>query len=115
LQIAGTRIPIWLIIVYAVALAAVLAWPITAFTSIFAFDDPYTSNNPGTYTAVAVAVCWPVVPLAGVLASFLTYRGKRTVLAYVLAGIAALPAATFALILIASPIMSMLTLIGFKF
>lgn len=93
MHVLGKQIPVWLVIVYVLALLAVVAWPCMAFTSIFAFDSPSAAQQSSTYLYVGIALLYPIVPIAGVLGSFFAYRGQHKHLAYVLAAIALLPAA----------------------
>ncbi len=104
MQIAGTRLPIWLAIFYLLALLSILAWPISAFVSLFFGDDPHTPLNQ-VLVMMGVAVCYPILPLTGVPGSFLAFKRGWKMVAYVLAGIAALPAAAIALILISGMVM----------
>jgi hypothetical protein len=113
--IAGTRIPIWLVIVYLLSLAAILAWPFVAFTSVFAFDAPGSSEQTRTWVIVGIMWLYPILPLAGVLSSFLALKRGRKPLAYILAGLAALPFAVMAGALLASTLMSVGILLGAKF
>jgi hypothetical protein len=113
--IAGTRIPVWLAIVYILSLIAILAWPFTAFLSIFAFDTLVAAWTSVAYLYVGVALGYPVLPLAGVLCSFLAYKRDRKKLAYVLAGLAVVPFALMALGVVAQSIMSLVIVLGGKF
>jgi cytochrome bd-type quinol oxidase subunit 2 len=115
MTIAGTRIRLWLVMVYLLSLAAILAWPFVAFTSIFAFDAPGSSEQTSTWVIVAIMWLYPVLPLAGVLSSFLALKGGRKPLAYALAGLAALPFAVIAGALLASTLMSVGIVLGGKF
>ncbi len=97
MKIAGRVFPIWLIIAYVLALGSILAWPCAAFGSAFAFDAPGSANDPNTYTMVGIVLAYPILPILGVLGSYLSFRGDRRKLAYILAGVALIP---FALIVL---------------
>ncbi len=106
------RIPGWLIAAYVLALAAILAWPIVAFGSIFAFDAPGSAQNPGVWAGVITVLSYPVLPLIGVPASFFAYRAGRSKLAYLLAGIGGIPAALIVVFIILSIFGSVIAYIG---
>ncbi len=116
MQIGRTRFPVWLIVAYVLALAAILAWPLVAFGSAFAFDSPMTpAQTQSTEVAVVAVLAYPIIPLVGVLASFFARRGGRNRLAWGFAGFALIPLALLALILLASFAMQGLYLLGVKF
>ncbi len=91
MQAAKPRIPVWLIILYVLSLATILLWPVVAFASIFAFDAPGSAQDPAVYRTVGAVLAYPLFPLLGVPFSFLAFRRGRTMLAYVMAGIGAVP------------------------
>ena len=101
MQTAKPHLPIWLIIVYVLSAATILIWPLIAFMSIFAFDAPGSAQNPAIYTTVIIILAYPLLPAVGVPGSFLAYRKGHSKLAYVLAGIGALPFVAVLLALIA--------------
>jgi ABC-type dipeptide/oligopeptide/nickel transport system permease subunit len=91
MQTGKAHTPAWLIILNILSLASLVAWPFVAFMSIFAFDAPGSADNPAVWTGVIAVLSYPVLPIAGASASFVTYRRGRRVASYVLAGIAAVP------------------------
>ena len=109
------KIPVWLIIIYVLALATILLWPLVAFSSIFAFDAPGSANDPRVWTTVIVVLSYPLLPLVGVTGSFFAYRKGRSKLAYVLAGIGSLPLVAVILILIATTVLNTAALFGRSF
>jgi len=114
METAAIRIPIWLIIVYALALATILIWPFIAFMSVFAFDAPGTAQDPAVWTGVIAVLSYPLLPLVGVPGSFLTYRKGLRKPAYVLAAIGAVPLVILAIALISIVVMNFLFLLGAK-
>ncbi len=101
MTIAGKRFPIWLIIAYVLALSAILAWPLVAFSSIFMFDDPQAAHLTSTYVTAGAMVAYPILPIAAVIGSYIAQRRESGRLAGVLAGIALLPfIALFALVVV---------------
>lgn len=88
---AKPRIPVWLIIAYILSLLTILAWPLVAFMSVFAFDAPGSAEDPAVWNTVIAVLSYPLLPLVGVPGSFFAYRGSRKALSYVLTGIAAIP------------------------
>jgi Na+-driven multidrug efflux pump len=109
------QIPFWLMVIYVLALLALVVWPCAAFTSIFAFDAPGSAQQSSTYVYVGIALLYPILPIAGVLGSFFAQRGQHKPLAYILAAVAVLPSATIAFLLGASQIAGILTMMGVKF
>src|SRR5512139_3615600 len=101
MQVTRPRLPIWLVILYILALATILAWPFIAFMSAFAFDAPGSSQDSAVWTGVITVLAYPLLPLIGVLGSFLAYRSGRKTLSYILAAVGALPLVALILILIA--------------
>lgn len=114
MQNAATRIPVWLIILYVLALATILAWPFIAFMSVFAFDEPGSAQNPAIWRNIGIILSYPVLPIAGVAGSFLAYRKASRKLAYVLAGVGALRLAAFIFLLIAMIVMDVVIMLGGK-
>ncbi len=108
MQILGKQIPVRLIIIYVLALLVICAWPFMAFGSIFLFDAPGSSQQAGTYVALAILIGYPIIPVAGVLGSYFAYRGERKPLAYALAAIAVLPTAFLFVSLLASQVYGVL-------
>ncbi len=115
MQTARPRVPIWLVILYILALATILAWPFIAFMSVFAFDAPGSSQDPAVWTGVITVLAYPLLPLIGVLGSFLAYRSGRKILSYILAGLGALPLVALILIFIAIIVGNAAFLLGAKF
>lgn len=115
MNIAGARIPVWMLLLYIAALIAVLAWPIMAFMSVFAFDAPGSSSNPQTYVAVGLLLCYPILPVGGVLGSYLTYRKQHKLPAYILAGVALLPSALLLIVLVIMPLLTTFAMFGGNF
>jgi hypothetical protein len=115
MQTARPRIPVWLIIIYVLALATILAWPFIAFMSAFAFDAPGSSDNPAVWTGVIVVLSYPLLPLVGVPGSFFAYRKNFRTLAYVLLGIGAVPLALLLLALIAILASNIAFMLGVRF
>jgi hypothetical protein len=112
---AKPRPPVWLIVLYVLSLLTILAWPFIALMSAFAFDAPGSAEDPAVWTGVIAVLSYPVLPVIGVLGSFLFYRGGRRVPAYVLAGLGAIPLALFVLVFIAMVIGNIAFLAGRKF
>jgi hypothetical protein len=90
-QAARPRIPVWLIIVYVLALATILIWPFIAFMSVFAFDAPGSADDPAVWTGVITVLSYPLLPLVGIPASFFMYRANHKKAGVVLAAIGAIP------------------------
>lgn len=97
MQVAGTRLPKWLVFGYVLSLCAIFAWPCIALTSPMAFDDPASHFAAAPYLYVACAFLYPLFPLGGVVGSLIAYRKGRRGLAYSLAAIALAPTVTIAL------------------
>jgi hypothetical protein len=95
--VAGTRLPIWLALVYILSLCAVIAWPFVAITSPMAFDDPASHRTAAPYIYVACAVLYPILPVGGVAGSFVARRRGHRKVAYALAAVALAPTAIYAL------------------
>ena len=112
MHIAGRQYTVWLILAWIAALLAICAWPIMAFSSVFAFDSPTATQYAGTYVLVGFLVFYPIIPIAGVLGSFFAYRGQRRGLAYGLAAIAVLPAVIMLVGLIVSQVYSLVLLMS---
>jgi len=102
------KIPVWLIVVYGMALATILLWPLVAFGSIFAFDAPGSANDPTVWTAVIAVLSYPLLPLIGVTGSFFAYRKGLSKLAYVLAGIGSVPLVLALLIIVSNMILNII-------
>jgi hypothetical protein len=112
MQIAGIRMPIWLIILYVLSLAVILLWPFAAFFTLgFGFDAPGSAQNPQVWTMVIAVLSYPLLPLIGVPASYLVYRKSRGALAYILAGVGALPLLAVVLGLIGMTVMNVVFLL----
>lgn len=111
---AASRIPAWLIIVYIVDLAAILAWPIIAFMAVFAFDEPGSAQKPAVWRSVGILLSYPVLPIGSVIGSFIAFRRAARKLAFVLAGVGALPSAAFILLLIAMIVMNLVFMLRGK-
>ncbi len=107
-------IPIGLIIVYILAGATILLWPLVGFMSAFAFDAPGSTQNPSIYRTVAAILAYPLLPLVGVPGSFLAYRKGHNKLAYILVCIGALPIIAVLLALIAIMVTNVVFLLGGK-
>lgn len=84
-------IPVWLIVVYVLALLTVLAWPLVAFMSVFAFDAPGSAQNPAVWAGVITVLAYPLLPLVGIPGSFFAFRRDHRRLSYTLAGIGSIP------------------------
>ncbi len=116
MQIRGTRFPIWLVLMYILALGAILAWPCVAFGSAFMFDAPMTAaQTQSTEMGVVAVLAYPIMPIGGVLGSFLAWRAGRKRLGVGLAVFALVPAVAFILIVASSYAMSALYALGVKF
>lgn len=90
MRLFGRQFPIWLIILYVLALSAVLLWPCVAFGSMFAFDSP-TTNVPSTMRIVGIVLAYPLLPIGGVIGSYFGYRAAHHRLAYGLVALALVP------------------------
>ena len=106
------QIPFWLMIMYVLALLAVVVWPCAAFTSMFAFDAPGSAQQSSTYVYVGIALLYPIIPIVGVLGSFFAHRGQHKRLAYGLAGFALMPAALMLVGLIVLQVADIRMLLG---
>ncbi len=115
MQTAARRLPAWLVIVYVLALATLLAWPFVAFMSVFAFDAPGSAQNPAVWSAVGIVLAYPLLPIIGVIASFITYRKGWRKPAYVLAGIGALPLVVLLAFIVTAFLSSLAFLVAPKF
>lgn len=115
METAAIRIPIWLIILYVLALATILIWPFIAFMSVFAFDAPGTAQDPAVWTGVIAVLSYPLLPLVGVPGSFLTYRKGLRKAAYVLAAIGAVPLVICVIALVGMFVTNIVFLLGGKF
>ncbi len=115
MQTARPRVPVWLIVIYVLALATLLAWPFVAFMSIFAFDAPGSTNNPAVWSGVILVLSYPLLPLIGVPGSFFAYRKGWRVPSYILAGLGAVPLAIILLGLIAMLVSDFAFLVGSRF
>lgn len=87
----NVRPPVWLIVVYVLALLTVLAWPFVAFMSVFAFDAPGSAQNPSIWATVIAVLSYPLLPLVGIPGSFFAFRRGHRRLAYLLAAVGAIP------------------------
>ncbi len=114
MQQTASRFPVWLIVVYVLALATILAWPFVAFMSVFAFDAPGSAQNPAIYATVGLILAYPLLPLVGVSGSFVAYRKAAKPLAYVLAGIGSLPLAVLVFLLLTLIITDLAFVLGGK-
>ena len=112
MQAVKPRFPIWLIILYILALATILLWPFVAFMSVFAFDAPGSAQNPAVWTGVTAVLSYPLLPLIGVGGSFFAYRRGWKTLAYILAGVGALPLLAVVLALIAIVVENVMFMLG---
>ncbi len=110
MRLFGKVFPIWMVILYALALAAVLAWPCVAFGSAFAFDSPQT-NVPATLRVVGIILAYPILPIGGVIGSLLAYRGDHKRLTYALLAVALVPFVVFILLLLWSTIEQIIFLV----
>ncbi len=90
MRLFGRQFPVWLVILYVLALSAVLLWPCVAFGSAFAFDSPGT-NVPSTLRIVGIVLAYPLLSIGGVIGSYLAYRAARHRLAYGLVALALVP------------------------
>ncbi len=115
MQNAAVRVPVWLIVVYVLALATILAWPCIAYMSVFAFDAPGSAQNPAVWSTVILVLAYPLLPIIGVIASFITYRKGLRKPAYVLAGIGALPLVALLAFIVAAFVSSLAFLVAPKF
>jgi len=109
------KIPVLLIVVYVLALATILLWPIVAFSSVFAFDAPGSADDPKVWTIVITVLSYPLLPLVGVTGSFFAYRKGLSKLSYVLAGIGSVPLVVAVLIIVATTVMSAAAMFGRNF
>ena len=113
-QTGKTRFPIGLIIVYVAALASLLAWPFIGFMSVFAFDAPGSAQDPKVWTIVIVLLSYPVLPVAGVIASVIARLRRAARLSWVLAGVASLPTVIFLALLAAIYVSSLSVMMGVR-
>ncbi len=104
MNIAGKRFPIWLVLVYILSLLIIVAWPLTAFSSLFMFDAPGSANSATSWSMAGFLTCYPLLTLGGVLSSYLLYRRDKRVPSLVLAAIGAIPAVVFGLVFTIMPI-----------
>jgi hypothetical protein len=115
MQTVKPRVPAWLIVVYILALATILAWPFIAFMSVFAFDAPGSAENPAVWTGVILVLAYPLLPLVGVPGSFFAYRKNLKKLAYVLLVIGGVPLVILVIALIAMFASSAAYMLGARF
>ncbi len=109
------KFPIWLIILYALALLALVAWPFVAFMAAFAFDAPGSAQDPAVWRTVGAVLAYPLLPIVGVPGSYFAYRAGRKTLAYVSLGAGLLPVLAFMLGLASIFAVNILFLLGAKF
>ncbi|HTP01490.1 MAG TPA: hypothetical protein VMJ64_08960 [Anaerolineales bacterium] len=112
MQTARPRVPVWLIVVYVLALGTVLLWPFVAFMSVFAFDAPGSAEDPAVWRGVVAVLAYPLLPVLGILGSYFAYRGGRKALSYILAVVGALPLLALVLALIAIAVGNAAYLLG---
>ncbi len=112
MNIAGKKMPAWLIIAYVVALSAICAWPLIAYFSAFLFDAPNAASQPGTYVTMGIMLGYPILPILGVIGSFFAARGDRGRLAIGLAALALLPFVAIALLLAAGETVNIIAILG---
>ncbi len=112
MNIAGKKLPVWLIIAYVVALSAICAWPLIAYFSAFLFDAPNAASQPGTYLSMGIMLGYPILPILGVIGSFFANRGGRRRLTIGLAALALLPFAAIALLLAVGETANIIAIFG---
>ena|SRR3989304_6841146 len=77
----STRLLIWMIISQVLMLASLLVWLVLAGLSLMAFD----SVVPGeTWAILAVIWSYPILPIALMIAAWIAYKKRKTILAVVL-------------------------------
>ncbi len=111
ISIEKPKFPAWLIVIYVLALLTILAWPLVAFMSIFAFDAPASAQNPGVWAGVITVLAYPLLPLVGVPGSFFAFRRDHRRLSYTLAGIGSIPLVIAVIALVAMFVGSFLALL----
>ena len=110
-MVAGTRIPSWIVVAYAVALSVIIAWPCMFGLSFMAFDRPDSNSTSMPYIFVACVGLYPLLPLAAVTGSFLAYKRAHKRLAYVLMAVSLLPFAALVLFIVSTPIMMIISIL----
>ncbi len=63
MQIAGTRIPLWIVVADALSLSVIAVWPCVGPTSFMAFDDPASHRMIAPHIYVVCALTYPILPI----------------------------------------------------